>query len=324
MGRSFAGGLNTRFSTLALCLYNRHNMEWTFSQHWHLAWIIPAAFLAVYLGSPRHRGRMAYRRVKRVLEQSLNRRRFTQFHGLVLPTGGGSETLDHVVVSRHGIFVIVSEHRPGLLSGGESQELWKQVRFGRARRWPNPLYRAKLQMETLQGILGVPRDCFHLVVALGGQDKPPKGIPRQVLLIDRLVSFMESKADHLLTAEQADRMVAALRESRLGASKGVSGTSAARFALALAAVFGIWFVYADQLRDFLSSFDENVERMAAPERFDASGQRKSEQQLLEESLACAYSADTMRCACYGQGGEKADVEFERCRELAERGSVLKQ
>ena len=299
-------------------------MDTTFSQHWHLAWILPALFLIAYLGSPRHGGRMAYRRVKRLLEHSLDRRRFTQFHGMVLPTGGGTEALDHVLVSRHGIVVIVSEHRPGSLSGGESQELWKQERFGRTRRWPNPLYRAKLQMETLQRLLEIPRDRFHLVVVLSGQDKVSKDLPRQVLAADRLVPFVESKVEQLLTPEQADKVVEKLKESRLGAGKSWSRTAVARLALGVAVIGGIWFVYGDDLRSFFSNFDENVERRAAPQRFDERGERKSEEQLFEESLTCAFSTDTMRCSCYQVGGEKVEIEFERCRELAERGSVLKQ
>lgn len=299
-------------------------MEFEFSQHWHLAWMIPAVMLIAYMGSPRHGGRMAFRRVKSVLEQSLDRRRFTQFHGIIVPTGGGTEALDHVLVSRHGVFVIVSEHRPGSLKGGESQERWTQKRFGRVRRWPNPLYRAKLQMETLQKILAIPRDRFHLVVALSGQDKVPADLPRQVLAVDRLVPFLESQAEQRLTPEQADRAVKALGESRLGAAKTMSRTAIARLALAVAVIVGIWFVYGDELCAFFSDFNENVERLAAPERFDETGQRKSEQQLFEESLICAYSADTMRCACYRDSGEKVDIEFERCRELAERGSVLTQ
>lgn len=299
-------------------------MDPFYSQHWHLAWIIPAALLLVYLGSPRHRGKMAYRRVKRVLEHSLDKRRFTQFHGLILPTGGGTEALDHVVVSRHGIFVIVSEHRPGALSGGESQEHWKQVRFGGVRRWPNPLYRVRLQMETLQRILGVPRDRFHLVVALGGQDKPSKDLPRQVLLINRLVPFIESRTEKLLTPEQADQVVKSLIECRLRTGYRISTTSVTRLALGIAVLAGIYFVYGDELRVFLSDFDENVERLAAPERFDEGGQRKSEQQLFEESLVCAFSADTQRCSCYRPDGEKAEIGSDRCRQLAERGSILTQ
>ncbi len=299
-------------------------METVIPQYWHLAWMAAALFLMVYLGSPRHGGRMAYRRVRRLLTQSLDKRRYTQFHDLVLPTGGGTEHVDHVLVSRFGVFVIVSEHRPGVIAGGESQEYWKQTRLARDRRWPNPLYRARLQMEDLQRMLGMPRKCFHLVVAVSGQDKPLKKVPEKVLPINRLLHFIRSKTDQVLTPEQADRAVKIIAEAVVQPRRRVSKTAVAQGLLGLAIFAGVYFVFGDELGAIGADFDRWVERKAAPERFDEQGQRKSERELFEDSLICAFSQDTNRCSCYDKGGEKADIAFERCRELAERGSVLEQ
>lgn len=299
-------------------------MESLISQHWHLAWMAAALFLIAYLGSPRHGGRMAFRRVRSLLRQSLDKRRYTQLHDLLLPTGGGTERADHLVVSRFGVFIIVSEHRPGVLAGGESQEHWKQTRFGRTRRWPNPLHRAKLQMEYLQRILGLPRKYFHALVAVTGQEKPVKGLPDQVLPVNRLLPFIRSRNEQLLTPEQADRLVKLVHENVLPRPRGFSRTAVAQILLALAVGAGVYFVYGDELRALATNLDERVERLAAPERFDETGERKSEQALFEDSLICASSPDTGRCACYEKSGEKADIEDARCLELAQRGSILKQ
>lgn len=302
----------------------KRTMEAAIPQYLHLAWMAAALFLIFYLGSPRHGGRMAYTRVRRLLRQSLDARRYTQFHDLLLPTGGGTERADHVVVSRFGIFIIVSEHRPGVISGGESQELWKQTRLGRNRRWPNPLYRAKLQMEDLQRVLGIPRKCFHLVVAVSGQDKPLKKVPERVLPMNRLLPFIRSKSDQLLTPEQSDRAVKALAESTVRPQRRISRTVMVQLALGLAVCIGVYIVFGDALRTVAADFDQWAERKASPEHFDEQGRRKSQQELFEDSLICAYSQDTGRCACYGEDGEPVELEFERCRDLAERGSVLKQ
>lgn len=299
-------------------------MEALSSQHWHLAWIIPALLVMAYLGSPRHSGRLAHRRVRRLLAQSLDPRRFAQFHALVLPTGGGAEELDHVIVSRHGVYVVVSEHRPGRLRGGESQEYWKQDRLGRRRRWPNPLYRAKLQMETLQRLLEFPRNRFRLIVAIEGQDKPPRELPSQVMRVEELVPYLQSQSGQLLSPEQANMAVKRISEARLAPHATTRKTAIAQAVLGLSVAAGVYFVYGDDLRALFEDFDGRVEQLANPHRFDESGQRKSEQELFEESLMCAFSADTMRCACYEREGEKVEIEFDKCRELAERGSILQQ
>jgi hypothetical protein len=71
-------------------------------------------------------------------------------------------------------------------------------------------------------------------------------------------------------------------------------------------------------------WQERAERRSAPERFHPDGQPKSERELWEDSLVCAYSVDTGRCACHDRDGARVDLAAERCRELAERGSVLRQ
>lgn len=294
------------------------------SQHWHLAWMIPAVFLIAYLGSPRHRGRMASRRVRQLLEQSLDPRGFTQFHDLVLPTGGGSEMLDHLLVSRYGLFVVVSEHRPGVLSGGESQETWTQKHLGRVRPWPNPIYRARLQMETLERLLDIPRSRIQLLVVIDGQDQVPEKLPRQVITTERLVDYLHSRTEQLLSPEQADRLVEVIGEKRLAPRHRPDTTAIVRWLLVLAVLAGVYYVYGDELSSLIDHYDERIERLARPERFTETGQRKSERQMQEENLICAISEDTMRCSCYGKEGDRVEIEFARCRELAERGSVLKQ
>lgn len=293
------------------------------SQFWHLAWILPAVLAIVYLGSPRHAGQMTFRRVKRLLEHSLDGRRFSQFHGLVLPTGGGKELLDHVVVSRSGISVIVSEDFKGKVRGGESQEFWREERFGKVRQRPNPLVRARLQMETLQGLLELPREYFQLMVAVEGQQNLSSNLPGQVVSVERLADRIKTRSTERFTAEQADGVVRRIEEKRLSGG-GRRGTLAAQLALGAAVLLGVYVVYGPDLRAVMSDFDGRLERLSAPERFDEQGRRKSEQTLFEESLNCAYSSDTARCACYGKDGEKVEIELSKCRDLAERGSILKQ
>jgi len=299
-------------------------MQTLFSQYWHLAWMLPAVFLIVYLGSPRHLGRRAFRRVGRLLRHSLDNRQYSQFHDLVLPTGGGSEILDHLLVSRFGIFVIISEYRPGSLSGGDAQELWKQTHLGQSRQFPNPVHRARLQMEALQRLLDYPRKCFQLLVVIDGQPRLPKDLPKEVVTVGGLIPRIRSTTQQVLTPEQADKAARGILESRLPKPGNNRKSLAFQLALGIAVVAGIYLVYGNELKSFAGNFNERIEQLAAPERFDETGARKPEEEIFEESLICAFSQDSMRCSCYQEGGKKVEVELSKCRELAERGSILKQ
>ena len=75
---------------------------------------------------------------------------------LVLPSGGGTIEIDHVVVSKFGIFVIESLQARGRVSGTEVQDRWKESSLGRTRRFDNPVYRNRLQAQALSKLLEMP------------------------------------------------------------------------------------------------------------------------------------------------------------------------
>ena len=299
----------------------------TFAQlapHWHLVWMAAALLLIAYLGSPRHLGGQASQRVRRLLEQSLETRRYRQFHDIRLPTGGGAEQLDHVLVSRFGVFVIVSEFRPGNISGGEAQEFWKQKRLGKTHRWPNPVHRVKLHVESLQRNLDISASRIIPLVVIDGAQTLSRELPYQVLSVEKLLPFIRSRNQELLSPEQADRLAQAIANLQIPPARKASAATIIRLLLALGIGLGIYFVYGDSLSQLMSNFGGQVEKLASPGNFTEEGERKTDQQIFEESLMCAYSEDSNRCSCYEQGGEKVEIEPDRCRDLVERGSVGRQ
>jgi hypothetical protein len=179
-------------------------------------------------------------------------------------------------------------------------------------------------MEALQRLLDYPRKCFHILVVIDGQPRLPKDPPKEVVTVSGLIPRIRSLSQQVLTPEQADRAARGIEEWRLPGPGRNRKTLAVQLALGIAVVAGVYFAYGSQLKSFVGNFDERIEQLAAPERFDQAGTRKSEEEIFEESLVCAFSADSMRCSCYQKGGENVEVEPSKCRELAERGSILKQ
>jgi hypothetical protein len=292
----------------------------------HLLWITPLLLLIFFLSSPRYRGDIAESRVRRLLATGLERNRYTVFNGLVLPCGGGTRPIDHVVVSKFGIFVIESHYVRGWISGGEFQDRWKQGLLGRAVRFDNPMHRNRLQVEALQSLLGYPPSVFHPLVVLAGQKGFKSRLPDNVLPPENLLAHIRKKTRQLLTPEQADQAIRVIGEARLREPGGlvVRPVALLRLFLLLAVVAGAWFAFRDGISQLSQDMRQRAEQRAAPEQFHPDGRRKTERELWEDSLICAYSADTGRCSCYDPAGSLVGLEPEQCRELAERGSILKQ
>lgn len=292
----------------------------------HLIWLLPLALLAAYVGSPRFLGTAARARVRRVLRSALDRRRYTILDDLTLPAGGGTLHFDLVVVSRWGIFVIDTLEKRGRLSGTRVQPEWVERRFGRSRRFANPVHANTLKIQALERLLGLPPSRFLGLVAITGRDRLDKGLPDAVVTVRQLVARLRAENRPLLEPEEADRVLLVLGQAAQRPSwreRGL-GWKGLRALLAIALLGGAWFVYQDELRALAGAVQRAADVRMAPGNFRPDGSPKSERELWEDRLACSYSVDTGRCACYEPSGARAGIDAARCRELAERGSILER
>jgi hypothetical protein len=292
----------------------------------HLLWILPLALLVAYVGSPRFLGTTARSRVRRLLRAALERQRYTVLDDLTLPAGGGTFHVDVLVVSRSGIFVINAIHKRGRLTGTRVQPLWVEKRFGRSRRFDNPVHVNFLRIQALERLLGLPLSRFHGLVAVSGQDRLDAGLPPEVVPVRQLVTRVRSENRPLLEPAEADRALLNLRRSALRPSWRDSGRGWKwlRAALSIVLVAGAYAAYRPELHRLAASVQRQADMRMAPENFHPDGRPKTERELWEDRLVCAHSEDTGRCACYEPRGARAEIADGRCRELAARGSILEQ
>jgi hypothetical protein len=292
----------------------------------HFLWVIPLILLIVYLGSPRFKGAMGEARVRRLLAAMLEKNRYTILNDVIIPSHGGTTQIDHVVISQFGVFVIGTEFRRGWISGAEFQDRWKQHRFKRITRFQNPLHQNYLQVQALARLLQLPESRFHSVVVFVGHGGFKKGTPPKVLPAEKLIPYMRKRAEKLLTPDQAGEALRKLEQARLRPRPGffVNPGLLLSFILIVALFAGAWMAFEDELNQWVDALKKSSEVKESPENFHSDGRRKTEQEIWEDSLICAFSVDTGRCSCYAPGKEKVDMEPEKCRSLAERGSILKQ
>ncbi|NNL04513.1 MAG: NERD domain-containing protein [Xanthomonadales bacterium] len=292
----------------------------------HLAWIVPLVLLIAFVGSPRFRGEIAQTRVRRVLEQALEKNRYTLMHNVLFPSGGGTIKIDHLVVSRFGVFVIDSVYARGWISGTDVQDRWKRSAMGRTHRMENPVHSNRVHAETLGSRIGLASPQVHRLVVLDGSRGFRHTPPVEIVAPEQLVPRIRRFGQHVLESEQAETVLRELRSLRLEPGK-TSYLKRPGFILTVllaGMALGLYFAYHDDLTRFFEQQSLNSQMRDDPASFHPDGHRKSEIERWEDSLRCAYSPDTNRCACYEPDGGKVDIELSRCRDLAERGSVLKQ
>lgn len=125
----------------------------------------------------------------------LNDETYKRFHNIILETGNGTTQIDHVILSRYGIFVIETKNYNGWIFGGKDQRSWTQVLFGKKSMFQNPLHQNYKHTQALAQLLDIDHNKIHSVVFFIGDDVELNGdLPSNVLssgLSDYIKEFNE-------------------------------------------------------------------------------------------------------------------------------------
>ncbi len=292
----------------------------------HFLWLIPLIVLIAYLGSPRFKGVMGEDRVGRLLVSMLERNRYTVLNRVIIPSNGGTVQIDHVVTSKFGIFVIETVFIRGWISGAEFQSRWTQHRVNRSTWFDNPMHQNNLNVQALARLLQLPESKFHSVVVFLGHRGFKKSMPFNVMPAEKLISNIRKRTETILAEDQARQALTGLEQARLKPRPGLAADPWVLLRLVLIVVLlaGAWVAFHDELGEWINTMKNHSEMRSSPEKFNPDGRQKTEQELQQDSLICAWSVDSGRCSCYQPGGRKVELDPEKCRSLAERGSILKQ
>lgn len=90
-------------------------------------------------------------------------------NNVTLPVADGTTQIDHILVSRHGIFVLETKHYKGWLYANASAPQWTQVLFKKHYKFQNPIHQNRKHVVAVAKLLDfLPNDCIHPVVVFTG------------------------------------------------------------------------------------------------------------------------------------------------------------
>jgi restriction system protein len=178
--------------------------------------VLGLAFLYVYLGSPTVIGAAGERRVNAALKSYLNQQDYILLDDLTLPTSSGTTQIDHVVVSRYGIFVIETKNMSGWIFGSETQPRWTQTMRRHKSQFQNPLRQNYYHLKVIQNLLGIRLDQLENLVAFVGSAQPKTEMPPNVFWSrSRLVRYIAAQQTIRFTDDQVREFAAKLRDNAL-------------------------------------------------------------------------------------------------------------
>jgi restriction system protein len=201
------------------------NLSAAANQYWSpLWWVIPIIVALLVLKSARFKGATGEAFVRLSAGIRLPSEAYRALHNVTLKGESGTTQIDHIIVSRFGVFVIETKHMKGWIFGAERNSQWTQSIFGNSYSFQNPLRQNYRHVKVLEAALGIPAELIHSMVVFSGTSTFKSRLPPNVFhgqeYIGHIKSFQvpvlsEAKVRDILEKLQATRLPPTLATRRL-------------------------------------------------------------------------------------------------------------
>ncbi|WP_018968658.1 nuclease-related domain-containing protein [Rubritalea marina] len=192
---------------------------------WMLILAVVIFVLKEIFSLPTIKGRIGEGLVNRSLKR-LPTADYKVYHDLYLdrPDGEGSTQVDHLVVSRFGLFVIETKNYQGWIFGDEKHRQWTQQIYRKKSKFQNPLHQNQLHIRALECFLGLERNHFHNIIYFTGDCTFKTKLPANVMKRG-LLAFIKAHQEKTLRSDtltaslkQLDELVASSDKKQLAIS----------------------------------------------------------------------------------------------------------
>lgn len=194
------------------------------AQVWGMfSWVIPVMLLIGLLKSPWAKGYIGELLVRLFAHWQLDKQIYRRLHNVTLNTPDGTTQIDHVFLSRYGIFVLETKNMSGWIFGSEKQAHWTQKIYKHTFRFQNPLRQNYKHLKAIEATLGLNPEHLHSVVSFVGgstfKTEMPANVTQGIGFIRYIKSFQhpvfsEAEVNAMLRALQAGRRAPTLATRR--------------------------------------------------------------------------------------------------------------
>lgn len=183
--------------------------------HW---WVIPLVLAALYLKTPSGKGALGEMVVNISARLLLDRAQYHLLKNVTLPTEDGTTQIDHIIVSRFGVFVIETKNYAGWIFGTPQQKMWTQKFPRSSRQFQNPLHQNYKHVRTLAKLLELDGAAIHSLIVFVGASTFKTSMPANVTAAGGYIRFIKSKTSEVLSVEQVTQIKDQVQQGRLAPS----------------------------------------------------------------------------------------------------------
>jgi len=180
------------------------------------AWyLIPIFIFAVIIKSAWFKGVIGEWQVNLLVKFFLDKNEYHLIKNVTLPTDDGTTQIDHIIVSKYGIFVVETKNMKGWIFGSENQKQWTQQIYTHKSKFQNPLHQNYKHVKTLESCLNAKNDSIFSVIIFIGDSTFKTKMPKNVRLARGGIEYIKSKTDIVFNAEEVASVIEQIESGRL-------------------------------------------------------------------------------------------------------------
>lgn len=158
--------------------------------------------------------------VSRALATALPPPAYHLLNSVTLPLEDGTTQIDHVLLSRFGVFVIETKHYKGWIFANAKSPTWTQVLFKRKYKFQNPLHQNFRHVKAVQALLDfLPPEHVRSAVVFTGEGEFRTPRPEGVFSMRGLVDYLKSFTEEVVSENRLQFCVGRLEWRRLALTR---------------------------------------------------------------------------------------------------------
>ncbi|MDM0053828.1 nuclease-related domain-containing protein [Variovorax sp. J22R115] len=139
---------------------------------------------------------------------------------ITLQMQDGTTQVDHILVSRFGVFVIETKHLNGWIFANAKHATWTQVMFQKKSQFQNPIFQNFRHVRAVQELLDfLPAGLVKSVVVFTGDAEFKTEVPPGVFTLPKFVEHIRGHATEAISVNRVQFCVGRLETARLAISK---------------------------------------------------------------------------------------------------------
>lgn len=135
---------------------------------------------------------------------------------ITLKRGDRTTQIDHILISRYGVFVIESKNYKGWIFANPKLETWTQVLFKAKFKFQNPIHQNHLHVVAVRELLDfLPQEVIKSVVVFSGDAEFKTEMPSGVFSLPMLIDYLNSCTEEHLSLNRIQFSVGRIETARL-------------------------------------------------------------------------------------------------------------